>query len=166
MSSREPSWRSNLATLMPTMATAVAVLWCSMVGGTLGDHHQPPPPSCPHASEPVKIHRTGTDTGHLYTANASECEAACCGRTDCVAWNWDSNETVNQAPAACQAKGKPYSCCWLRSTVGKLMPGLGCYGTPDCDSWSGTVNRSPPTCPKPSPPAQGERSGCDAGQVY
>ena len=126
-----------------------------------------PPPACPKASVPVKIHRLGSNAGHLYTANYSACAAACCGRPGCMAWSWDSNETAQQAPADCRAHGKPYTCCWLRGTVGKLMPGLGCYGTPECDSWSGVVGfRPPPSCSKPSPPVTGELIGCDAGQLH
>ena len=122
---------------------------------------QTPRLQCPGASAPVKIHRTGADAGHVYTASAGACEAACCKDQRCAAWNWDSNLTTSQAPAACKAHGAPFSCCWLRSDPGALKPGLGCYGTPHCDSWSGVVDRPPPSCPSASPPKKLERIGCD-----
>ena len=148
-------------------ATLVALLVPSMTCSEAPAHlwHWPQP-ACPGASAAVKVHRTGSDAGHLYTANYSACAAACCGRPGCVAWSWDSNETQQQAPADCQASGAPFSCCWLRGTAGKLMPGLGCYGTPECDSWSGVVERPAPSCAKPSPPVAGELTGCNGAQVY
>ena len=106
--------------------------------------------SCPSATAPVKVQRAGGYVGHLYTASYGACAAACCANEQCVAWNWDSNETAQQAPAECQATGKPLACCWLRGTVGKLLPGVGCYGAPECDSWSGLTGPRSSSCPKPT----------------
>lgn len=54
-----------------------------------------------------------------------------------------------QAPPACQAHGKPFSCCWLKPCAGRAIP-----KRPTINSWSGDSGR-----PNPAP-------SCAPGQVY
>lgn len=111
------------------------------------------PPSCPSPSSPADTGRTGCDLRQLETANYSACEAACCDEPRCTAWDWDSNLTAAQAPAACSnpAPGGARSCCWLKNCPGNLTT-IKCGGAPHCDSWSGTSGRPPSPPPPPPPP--------------
>lgn len=126
--------------------------WCYPMVNSSGcaDKCTMPRPSCPSLSPPSNQDRTGCDLRQMRTVNFSSCEAACCGEPRCTAWNWDSNLTAAQAPAACAAPlGEPRSCCWLKHCPGSPAA-IKCGGAPDCESWSGISGR-PPSPPSPPP---------------
>ena len=131
--------------------------WCYPMVNSSGctDSCSVPPPACPSPSQPVNGNTYGDDLRQLWTASYGACAAACCSEPRCTAWDWDSNLTALQAPAACDQPAvpatEPRSCCWLKHGKGSLSPAK-CGGTPHCDSWSGTSGRPPSPPPPPPPP--------------
>ena len=105
--------------------------------------HAAPFTPCKGASSPVQQNRAGCDDRQIATADQTACQLACCADAACQTWNWDSNLTAQQRPAACAGTG---GCCWLKNCAGTA--GRPCGGTPDCVSWSGSVPpQPPPACP-------------------
>jgi len=132
--------------------------WCYPMVNSSGcdDRCSVPPPSCPSPSPPANANILGCDLRQLWAADHGSCEAACCGEPRCTAWDWDSNLTAAQAPAACAnpagPAGAPRSCCWLKHCAGTPSPAK-CGGAPHCDSWSGTSGRPPSPPPPPVEPS-------------
>ena len=82
----------------------------------------PPPPVCPNQTAPANVARTGCDARQVAAANYTACHEACCGATDCAAWNWDSVLPVGLAPAACKAAGAPCTMLLVEGLRGARHP--------------------------------------------